>query len=186
VSDATVETCVSGPNGCGVFRATACGGGTVCERTSPQRCLDPTWAEWPMPNDPADVAEGAPNPPSYTESADGVVTDNVTTLMWQQVYQPADTLGEAQDICQVLRLGGFSDWRVPSVIELLSLADYGRFDPSIDDATFPGTYFEHFWSFVARDGFPGSVYTVEYVRGLIFSDDQDGQDSGAHAVRCVR
>src|SRR5262245_46790553 len=37
--------------------------------------VDRAWADWPMPNDPNDVATGAPNPMAYTVNGDGTVTD---------------------------------------------------------------------------------------------------------------
>ena len=91
------------------------------------------WAEWPMPNGPADVTAGAPNPESYTDNGDGTVTDNVTGLMWQQA-EPAigniETWDNAVAHCQSLTLAGHSDWRLPSRIELVSIVDLGQSEPS--------------------------------------------------------
>ena len=138
-----------------------------------------------MPNDPDEVADGAPNPPSYTDNADGTVTDDVTSLMWQQVFQPADDVTEAQTTCRMLGLGGHTDWRLPSLIELLSLADFSRFQPSIDDTVFPGTYLGHFWSIDSPGGFPDNFYTFDFSTGLIFNDAGAGSIF-SHSVRCVR
>ena len=79
-------------------------GGTAGSPTTP---CGTCWAEWPMPNGPADVAAGAPNLESYTDNGDGTVTDNVTELMWQQTM-PLDgfTWTEAVDHCLALTLDG--------------------------------------------------------------------------------
>ena len=42
--------------------------------------------------------------------------------------------------------GGFSDWRLPSVKELSSLANRGVFSPPIDTAWFPKTVLSAYWS----------------------------------------
>lgn len=72
--------------------------------------------------------------PSYTDNGDGTVTDNVTGLVWQQV--PANSglnNEEAEAYCESLVLGGYDDWRLPTVKELQSIVDYTR-SPSAGDA----------------------------------------------------
>jgi Protein of unknown function (DUF1566) len=63
--------------------------------------------------------------PSYRVNGDGTVTDRVTGLMWQQGHN-ATRLGwyEARAACSALRLGGHNDWRLPSIRELYSIADF--------------------------------------------------------------
>ncbi|MCP3951498.1 MAG: DUF1566 domain-containing protein, partial [Desulfobacterales bacterium] len=41
---------------------------------------------------------------------------------------------------------GFSDWRVPTIKELVNLVSFDRTDPSIDTVYFPNTYASYFWS----------------------------------------
>ena len=186
LSGTILETCVAAAGGSMALTTSTCGEGTTCERSPPAACVDPHWAEWRMPNDPDEVADGAPNPPSYTDNRDGTVTDNVTSLMWQQVFQAADAIGEGQATCQNLNLGGHTDWRLPSIIELLSLADFSRFQqPNIDVTVFPGTYLGHFWSLDSPGGFPDNFYTFDYTLHLIFNDAGDGSVF-SHSVRCVR
>jgi len=92
------------------------------------------WANWPMPNP---VGSGLPNQQSYDTSTAGVVSDRVTGLMWQGM---ANTTGmywpAARTYCQDLTLGGHDDWRLPSLIELVSLVDTSRTNPAIDGAAF--------------------------------------------------
>jgi hypothetical protein len=72
------------------------------------------------------------NPPSYNDNGDGTVTDNLTGLMWQQ--EDSD-----ENNCKDLELAGYSDWRLPTLKELLDIVDYGMYLPSINSAFFPGT-----------------------------------------------
>ncbi|MCG3267936.1 DUF1566 domain-containing protein [Yoonia sp. I 8.24] len=76
-------------------------------------------------------AQFTSNPVSYTDNGDGTVTDNVTGLMWQQsvdlngdgVINAADklTYEEAAAGAASFNLGGYTDWRLPTIKEAYSL-----------------------------------------------------------------
>lgn len=77
-----------------------------------------------MPNNARDVAALAPNAQSYADNMDGTISDLVTGLVWEQVASTTTyTFPDATKHCADLDLGGARDWRVPSVIELISIAD---------------------------------------------------------------
>ncbi len=61
------------------------------------------------------------NQPSYTENNDGTITDNVTGLIWQKDMGSKVTYANAFEIADTMTLGGFTDWRVPTIKELYSL-----------------------------------------------------------------
>ena len=69
-------------------------------------------------------AQYSGKPASYTDNGNKTVTDNVTMLVWQQTPKN-DRLqySDALAYCAGLALGGRTDWRVPSIKELYSLAD---------------------------------------------------------------
>ena len=78
-------------------------------------------------------AQFSNNPISLTDNGDGTVTDNVTGLTWQQV--PSEdyyTFSEAEAYAADLSLGGYDDWRVPTLKELYSISDFGAGWPYID------------------------------------------------------
>ncbi|MCG1036511.1 Lcl domain-containing protein [Polaribacter sargassicola] len=64
------------------------------------------------------------NQPSYTNNGDGTVTDNVTGLMWEQDMGTKMTLEEAILKAKKSELGGYNDWRVPTIKELYSLIQF--------------------------------------------------------------
>lgn len=94
-------------------------------------CGTNSWASWPMPN-PATT--GLPNPAHYTDLGDGTVRDEVTGLLWQKNASTRTyTYEEALAYSESLGNG----WRLPKRIELLSLFDYTRTSPAIDNSVFP-------------------------------------------------
>ena len=96
--------------------------------TCARSCKSSIWALWPMPN----VLPDLPNPASYDTSVAGIVLDKVTGLIWQRsVSAPSYTWTEAKSYCEGLTLAGYSDWRLPTRIELVSLVT-GEWNPSRD------------------------------------------------------
>ena len=64
------------------------------------------------------------NQPSYTDNGDGTVTDNVTGLMWQQDMGEKMSYADAVEWVETFDLGGYTDWRIPTIKELYSLANF--------------------------------------------------------------
>lgn len=64
------------------------------------------------------------NQASYTDNGDGTISDNVTWLMWQKDMGSKTSFDAAKNKADTLTLGGHSDWRVPTIKELFSLARY--------------------------------------------------------------
>ena len=70
----------------------------------------------------------------FVDNGNGTVSDTSTGLMWQQdtdrqtgnKYYVLMTWEEALLYCENLQLGGYTDWRLPTVKELRSLADYSQ------------------------------------------------------------
>jgi len=64
------------------------------------------------------------NQPSYTDNGNGTITDNVTGLMWEQDMGSKISYDDAFTKATNSVLGGHSDWRVPTIKELYSLANF--------------------------------------------------------------
>jgi len=131
------------------------GTGASSGTCQPATCGSHKWACWPMPNA---AGSGLPNPASYTAVGTEAVLDNVTCLTWQKTEgSPAastfsvampDTLANNIAYCAGLAsssYAGFSDWRVPTRVELASIVDYTKTTGEAVNATFAwavgkGTY----------------------------------------------
>jgi hypothetical protein len=136
-----------------------------------------------MSNAQTDVAAGAPNPESYTDNSDGTVTDNVTSLGWEQsVPTKTVTQAEALAYCASLSLAGHMDWRLPSYVELFSIVDPSTFNPSINGSVFPSTPADYSWTSTLHAGSSDYAWAVDFTNG----DPLSIVVSSAKYVRCVR
>ncbi|MBI9059755.1 MAG: DUF1566 domain-containing protein [Labilibaculum sp.] len=115
---------------------------------------------------------------SYTDHGNETVTDNNTGLMWQQIPTTDEfTWQEAVDYCNELELGGYDDWRMPSLKELFSISDFSSGWPYIDTDYFKlasgeVSKDEQFWSsnyYVGStvEGGSKSAFGVNHVTGHI-------------------
>jgi hypothetical protein len=139
------------------------------------------WADWPMPNP---TSSGLTNSQAYTLKVDGVVTDSVTQLEWQQsADDELRTWDEATEYCAALALAG-GGFRLPARIELLSLLDFTRANPSIDAVAFPDAPWDKFWSSSRFAGTRSSVWLVGFDFGTGFALKSHMNEK--HRARCVR
>ncbi len=182
LSGTSLQTCGVGSDGCPTSTTSSCSTGLVCERYAPADCVDPTWAEWTMPNSQGDVAAGAPNPEAYTDDyLDGAVIDKVTGLMWQKALQTG-TWAQAIAFCPTLTLGGYHDWRLPSRIELVSLIDPApNPNPMLSTFGFPATY--TVW--MSSSPVPGQTSSA-FAVGALGINSFDTSTTASGIFHCVR
>jgi len=121
----------------------------------------------------------------YTQNADETVTDNVTQLVWQNDLNQAQikvaNQPDAIAQCSALALGGFNDWRLPTIEELQYIVHKGYFDPAISPK-FLNTEPYFYWSSSSenRTNQKWLIYFEagsDHYRPVSFSDAY---------VRCVR
>ncbi|MDF7799341.1 DUF1566 domain-containing protein [Pontiellaceae bacterium B1224] len=103
-------------------------------------------------NDIGQDAHYEANAPSYTDNENGTVTDNVTGLMWTQDPGTKMSFNAAVEGAAKCNVGGYDDWRLPTIKELYSLIQLNGTDPDpmstdtsglkpfIDDSVFKFTY----------------------------------------------
>lgn len=106
------------------------------------------------------------NTPKYVNNGDGTITDLVTGLMWQQSpdnncdgtinYDDKVSYSAAVAGAAGYRLGGYSDWRLPTIKELYSLIEFSGLDPNVQATSSSGltpfidtTYFKFGYGDVA-------------------------------------
>jgi hypothetical protein len=172
-----IEICSSVVGGCPAFAASAsCSDDNVCGSGVDVHCGNPEWAQWPVANSAADVARGAPRPTSYSWANDGTVKDNVTGLIWTVDTAPEALPENAAETCKALQDG----WRLPTLIELLSIVDYGRSKPSIDASAFPGTLSNFYCTSTKMDDVSNAYFGVDFTTGM------SSPMQGAYPFRCVR
>lgn len=135
----------------------------------------------------ARCVSGPEHTTSFTENGDGTVTDQDTSLMWQQTDDnTARTWQSAIDYCNdlVLPPGGHSDWRLPDIKELESIVDFSVYNPAIDTA-FTGTNTSVYWSSTTNFSIPVRAWVVNFYNGYV-SETHYKTESAHLYVRCVR
>jgi hypothetical protein len=116
----------------------------------------------------------------FVDNADGTVTDKVTGLMF--VKDPSQIPGglwgtpgspvtmswaNALTNCEALVYAGYSDWRLPNIKELQSIAEYGRNNPAINIAYFPNTRTSYYWTATTYFGNTAYAWIVYFYSGSI-------------------
>ncbi|MBN2808874.1 MAG: DUF1566 domain-containing protein, partial [Deltaproteobacteria bacterium] len=125
----------------------------------------------------------------YTDNGDGTISDNDSGLMWQLVpfakHEESSnplTWEEALKKCNNLELAGHQDWRLPDRNELLSLVDYTKWSPAINDLVFRETEDFEFWTSTTDSKITCNAWTVSFIRGRVDVTNK----SNACYVRAVR
>ncbi|MBN1419929.1 MAG: DUF1566 domain-containing protein [Planctomycetes bacterium] len=73
---------------------------------------------WPAPDCPPCVV---PSPGRHMDNGDGTMSDRLTGVMWQTEPAGPYTPKEAEAYVAALSIGGHSDWRLPTTLELWGL-----------------------------------------------------------------
>ncbi len=140
----------------------------------------------------------AASSPPFVDNGDGTVTDTSTGLMWDQcaaglsgngtcrtgtaaTYTWADAFGLAKTQ-SAAKYKGYSDWRLPSAVELMTLVK-GAIGPFIDAAAFPSTPAdEYFWTSSTYAPVPSFAWFVGFDDGNAIAYDK----TSTFFVRLVR
>jgi hypothetical protein len=117
------------------------------------------------------------NQPAYVDNDDGTITDEVTGLIWAQAAGDKLTWEEALAEADSMTLGGYDDWRLPTIKELYSLIDFRGGFHETADASVPyidTDYFEFFYGDESAGERPIDVQTwtaTEYVSTTMWGDE---------------
>ena len=118
---------------------------------------------------------------TYKYHDKGTFTDTTTGLMWQ-VNEDGEKkkYGEALMYCQMLDLGGYDDWRVPTKEELQRLVHPGF---EILKQIFPGLQEERYWASSPED----ELYWAENSGKIAYTIDFDpGSSNYGRAITYYR
>jgi hypothetical protein len=130
---------------------------------------------------------------------DDLVTDNISGLTWMacpagsgatpSCASPAEiTLAAATTFCDDLSLDGHSNWRLPTLHELMTIVDASQADPSIDMSYFesPITVFilDPYWADAPH---PTADYSATWSVTVDFKygKNENKPNTENHYVRCV-
>ena len=130
-----------------------------------------------------------PVPRFTVESNTNCVTDNFTGLMWAR---NAHLLGIVTnwyysiDYCTNLTYGGYSDWRLSNINELLSLIDFSQQPPQPAGNPFNNIQMwnKEYWSSTTYRPFTNQAWIIEMGFGSTGREDKSGADD--HQVWPVR
>ena len=119
----------------------------------------------------------------FVDQGNDMIIDGKTGLTWQKSETNKMRWEIAKRFCLQSNLGGFSDWRLPSKLELLTLVERNKFNPSIDRSFFPKALPVNYWtSYTGASAVGSAAWLVNFGFGetLFFNK------SNEFNVRCVR
>ncbi|OGS31554.1 MAG: hypothetical protein A2218_04175 [Elusimicrobia bacterium RIFOXYA2_FULL_53_38] len=136
--------------------------------------------------------------PSYTiynpTGISSVTVDNRTGLMW--ITNPRNDAGfvttqnwqSALSSCAVTMnagsgYGGYTDWRLPNVQELMSILYFGTYNPAISSTYFPGTVSDWYWTSTTAVWSPNGAILLYFASGRLATG---AKATSLYWVRCVR
>lgn len=95
------------------------------------------------------------------------VVDSSTGLTWSRTNVPGGHMNwaKAKEACAALTLAGFTDCRLPTIQELLTLVDYDRHDPAINTDVFACDSYWYWTSTPAHYSPGGYAWIVNFDHG---------------------
>ncbi len=112
-----------------------------------------------------------------------IVIDNQTGLVWQDNSDAKSIKKDmqgAQSYCSELTLGGYDDWRLPSIKELQSIVDVKHYNPATKKE-FRNVVSDDYWSSTKLVSTRTNVWSIDFRSGSITNIL-----FGELYVRCVR
>lgn len=126
-------------------------------------------------------------PPGRYSIASKTVRDNQTELMWHREFTNFASFTDASNFCSSSTVGGYDDWRAPTLQELFSIIDDSRAHPAIDTSAFPGVAKDYELGFFSSTVSPYHQQGSSVTRWIVFFNTGEvGDTIGAGNARCVR
>jgi len=120
---------------------------------------------------------------SEFEKSINIVTDTKHNVMWQdnqEVTEYLETFTTAEVYCETMVLNGYTDWRVPSIYELISIIDVNENNAINKKFKFinPNIYNTN-TTFLENDE---DFMTVDFSSGIILKEKKMNENY----IRCIR
>jgi hypothetical protein len=129
---------------------------------------------------------------SYTDNANGTITDSITGLVWEKCIRGrsgtncatgssiTDTYTNQNTYCSTNTLAGLK-WRLPNIRELETIPSYNTFNPAINVTIFPQTGTNNFWTETTYSLSTANAHMVSFFDGY----SNNLSKTFTHSVRCV-
>jgi hypothetical protein len=114
-----------------------------------------------------------------------IVTDTKLQLLWQDDHAAKMTKKswtDANQYCQSISLGGYSDWRLPSYGELKSIVDHDRHNTAVQSSFQNVHNSDNYWSSTNYNSDEKLAWAVNFYYGYTLYDSK----RETYCVRCVR
>ena len=103
---------------------------------------------------------------SWIIHENNTATHEASGLMWQTNEAGEMTWQEALMYCENLVLGGYTDWRLPTINELISISKSDTYDPAADKTVFPNIIVSSdYWSSTTRASNGADAWYVNFYGG---------------------
>ena len=100
--------------------------------------------------------DDSPSALSVKDNGDGTITTSLTgmSLTWEKSGSTSTfSFADAGTHCSGLTFAGHSDWRVPTLFEMLSMADYSQSPVELhSEFALPAGHSNHYWSATTTPG----------------------------------
>ena len=118
---------------------------------------------------------------SQSVKSDGetVILDNLTGLTWTYDFKTGKNWPQALKYCEELNYGGYTDWKLPNINELISLINYALYNPASDILN---SSINSFWSSSSYASYTDYAWVVPFYDGYVYVNIKNNYS----AVRCVR
>lgn len=101
------------------------------------------------------------------DTSKGIVVDHMTGLIWAAETSPNElNWEEAKRYCANLEIGGYTDWRLPTIDELRTIVDKSRGNPAINTDFFPDTKSSSYWSSTTNANDTNRAWYIYFRDGL--------------------
>jgi len=143
-------------------------------------------AAWPDPRFTLVYCNDQGPCPSQTDDCDSniwndVVTDNLTGLTWTRQMNATvqgKTWDDALTYASTLSRCGYSDWRLPNIVELQSLLDYSQYHPALppEHPFYPVYSVDTFLSSTTLTALPDRTLRTESYAGDLYSNPKSSKN----------
>lgn len=110
----------------------------------------------------------------FIDNEDGTITDTETGLMWSKdanLSRTYKTWEQTLDYVNNLTICSYSDWRLPTIKELMSLLDYGQYGPALPAGhPFINVQSSNYWSSTAVASYQSYAWIVYMWDGIVSYD----------------